>query len=317
VAQKRNTKKPGRPGGSTARTAPAPVRPAGVRDWIGGARPRTLPLAVTPVALGTGAAHVIGEHVWHEYRIALCLVVALALQIGVNFANDYSDGVRGADAVRLGPSRLTGSGRAKPRTVLAVALVFFGIAALAGLALVILSQQWWLLAIGALAVLAGWFYTGGRRPYGYAGLGEVAVFLFFGVVATAGSTFVQMGSVSLESWIAGAAAGFIACAVLMVNNIRDREQDALVGKRTLAVRLGDRVARIVFAVLVLLPFGALVFYVLLYDKAAYVYFTLLAAVPAVLITLTAKTARELVWALQLTSLTALVYGLGLAAAIAF
>ncbi|MDM4762404.1 1,4-dihydroxy-2-naphthoate polyprenyltransferase [Galbitalea sp. SE-J8] len=305
----------GRPGGR--RPGPVAVRPATLGDWIGGARLRTLPLAIAPVALGTGAAHVIGEEVWHEYRIALCLIVALALQIGVNYANDYSDGIRGTDAFRVGPSRLTGSGRARPRTVLTVALVFFAIAAAAGLTLVVLSQQWWLLAVGAVAIAAAWFYTGGKRPYGYAGLGELFVFVFFGVVATSGSTFVQVGQVNLESWAGGVGAGLLACAVLMVNNIRDRAQDALAGKRTLAVRLGERASRVSFAVLVLLPFVVVALFTVLYPNALYVLFGLLAAIPAAVITLTARTPRELIWALQLTSLTALAYGVGLGAAIAF
>ncbi|MFT4122613.1 MAG: 1,4-dihydroxy-2-naphthoate polyprenyltransferase [Microbacteriaceae bacterium] len=285
-------------------------------DWIGGARPLTLPLAIAPVALGTGAAHVIGTEVWHEYRIALCLIVALALQIGVNYANDYSDGIRGSDAHRLGPARLTGSGRAKPQAVRAAALAFFGIAAVAGAVLVVLSQHWWLFAVGALAILAGWFYTGGKRPYGYAGLGELAVFVFFGPVATVGSTYVQVDETSLESIAAGVGAGFLACAVLMVNNIRDRAQDALVGKRTLAVRIGDRASRVIYTVFMALPFTVVILFWVLYSEAGLVLFVLLASIPACVITLAARSARELVWALQLTILAAFAYGLGLAAAIA-
>ncbi|HOB58295.1 MAG TPA: 1,4-dihydroxy-2-naphthoate octaprenyltransferase, partial [Rhodoglobus sp.] len=171
--------------------------------------------------------------------------------------------------------------------------------------------------VGAVCILAAWFYTGGKRPYGYAGLGELFVFVFFGIVATAGTTFVLAGTVTVESWLAGAAAGFIACAVLMVNNIRDLAQDKLAGKRTLAVRLGDRPARIAYAVLLLLPFVILVFFTLFYANAYLVYFALLAAVPAAGITLSAKTAPELVLALRLTALTALLYGLGLGWAIAF
>jgi 1,4-dihydroxy-2-naphthoate octaprenyltransferase len=243
--------------------------------------------------------------------------VAALLQIGVNYANDYSDGVRGTDAHRVGPSRLVGSGRAKPRHVLIAALVFFGLAAVAGLTLVIVTQHWWLLAVGAVAILAGWFYTGGKRPYGYAGLGELAVFVFFGVVAVAGTTFVQVGTVNIESWLGGVAAGFFAMAVLHVNNLRDRAQDAAAGKRTLAVRIGQLPSRILYAVLMLVPFGVLVFYVLFYDLASYVYFALFAAAPAILIVLTARSSREYVTALKLTLLTALAYGVGLGAALAF
>jgi 1,4-dihydroxy-2-naphthoate octaprenyltransferase len=312
TTKKKNT---GRPGQKPQ--AQHPVRKAGVRDWIGGARLRTLPLGIAPVALGSAAAHVDGPEVWHEYRIALCFIVAIAIQIAVNYANDYSDGVRGTDKHRVGPSRLTGSGAAKPRTVLIVSLVFFAIAALAGLALVIVSQQWWLLAVGAACIVAGWFYTGGKRPYGYAGLGELFVFVFFGIVATAGSTFVQVGDVNIESWLSGVAIGFIACAVLMVNNLRDRVQDEAAGKKTLSVRIGDRASRVVFTVFLLLPFVILVFFVLFYVNAPYVYFALLAAVPAILIVITGKTPKEFILALQLTSLTALLFGFGLGAAIAF
>lgn len=304
----------GRPGGRPGSVA---VRPATLGDWIGGARLRTIPLAIAPVALGTATAYTLGDGEWHWVRALLCLAVALGLQVGVNYANDYSDGVRGTDAVRVGPSRLTGSGRARPRTVLTVALVFFGLSALAGLALVVLSGQWLLLVVGAAAIVAAWFYTGGRHPYGYYGLGEVFVFLFFGLVATAGTTFVQAGTVNLETWLAGAAIGFVACAVLMVNNVRDLTQDRAAGKRTLAVLMGDRAARVAFTVLLALPYLVLVFFVVFYLNAGYVYFTLLAAVPAAIITLTGRRPAEFVTALQLTTVTALLFGLGLAAAIAF
>ena len=173
------------------------------------------------------------------------------------------------------------------------------------------------IAVGAVAIVAAYFYTGGKRPYGYNALGEVFVFVFFGLVATAGTTFVLAGTVTIESWVAGVAIGLIACAVLMVNNIRDREQDKLAGKRTLAVLLGDLPSRVAFSVLLLAPFGILVFFVLFYENAYLVYFALLAAVPAVGITLSAKTAPELIVALRLTTLTALLYGLGLGWAIAF
>jgi 1,4-dihydroxy-2-naphthoate polyprenyltransferase len=299
----------------------APVPKPTLGSWIGAARLQTLPLAIAPVALGTAAAYVLThrpeDEGWHWLRALLCLTVALALQIGVNFANDYSDGVRGTDKHRVGPKRLTASGAVKPRTVLVVALVFFGLAAAAGLVIVVRTEQWWLIAVGAVAIVAAWFYTGGKRPYGYAGLGEVFVFLFFGLVATAGTTFALAGTVTIESWVSGTAIGLIACAVLMVNNIRDREQDELAGKRTLAVKLGDLPSRIVYGVLVLIPFGILAFFVLFYTNAYLVYFALLAAIPAVGITLSAKTPGELVVALRLTTLTALLYGLGLGWAIAF
>ncbi len=304
----------GRPGGKAPR---ALVRKATARDWIGGARVRTLPLAIAPVALGTGAAHLLSDGGWHWVRALLALAVAVALQIGVNYANDYSDGVRGTDKNRVGPSRLTGSGAAKPRTVLTVALVFFGIGGLAGLALTVLSGYYWLLAVGALCIVAAYLYTGGKRPYGYNGLGEVFVFVFFGLVATAGTTFTQVGTVNIESWLGGVSAGLLASAVLMVNNIRDIEQDRASGKRTLAVLVGSRAARILFTVFLAVPYLILVFFSLFYVKAPLVYFSLLAGLPAVIITLTGKTAPEFILALKLTSLTALVFGVGLGAAIAF
>lgn len=311
--------KSGKPGGRPPGVAA--VRTATVADWIGGARLQTLSLAIAPVALGSASAYLISHDGagpgWHWLRALGCLAIAGFLQIGVNFANDYSDGVRGTDKNRVGPRRLTASGAARPRTVLVVALVFFALAAITGLAIVYRTQLWWLIAVGAVCILAAWFYTGGKRPYGYAGLGELFVFVFFGLVATAGTTYVLAGTVNLESWLAGTAAGLFACAVLMVNNIRDIGQDTLSHKRTLAVRLGDRPARIVFAVLVLVPFAILGFFAVFYTNAYLTYFTLLAALPAVLITLTAKTAPELVLALRLTSLTALLFGLGLGWAIAF
>lgn len=319
-SSKRSSGRPGgRPGGSRPSAArsgnPAAASRATWREWLAGARLRTLSLAVAPVALGTAVAHVNGGV---DVPVAiLCLAVAVLLQVGVNFANDYSDGVRGTDALRVGPRRLTGSGAAPARTVLTVALVFFGLGALAGLAIVVLSGHWWLLLVGAVAIAAAWFYTGGRRPYGYTGLGELVAFVFFGLVATVGTTFVQVDQAPLDAILAGVIAGLFAAAVMLVNNIRDRGQDAVAGKRTLAVRLGDRAARILFAVLLVAAYGVLVWFALLYVNAPYVFFTLLVSAPVVLIVLLAKTSGELVLALKLTSLAALLTGLGLAAAIAF
>lgn len=220
-------------------------------EWVAGARPRTLPAAAAPVLVGTGAAAQIEAA--HLGRALLALGVALALQVGVNYANDYSDGVRGTDAERVGPMRLTASGAALPKQVKAAAFAAFGVAGLLGLGLVALSGQWWLLAIGALCVAAAWFYTGGRRPYGYLGLGEVGVFVFFGLVAVLGTTYTQSGTLTWPAWVGAVAVGLIACALLMVNNLRDIPTDALVGKRTLAVRLGEHRARRAYAVMVVLP----------------------------------------------------------------
>lgn len=213
--------------------------------WLVGARPRTLPAAVVPVALGAAAA--VGEGaVW--WRVAPALVVSLALQVGVNYANDYSDGVRGTDDIRVGPVRLVASGLATPQAVRRAALGAFAVAAVAGLLLAAITT-WWLLAVGAAALLAGWGYTGGPKPYGYLGLGEVFVFVFFGLVATVGTTYVVAERVTAVSWVAGCTAGCLACALLVVNNLRDIPTDRTAGKRTLAVRLGDPATRWLYLLL--------------------------------------------------------------------
>jgi 1,4-dihydroxy-2-naphthoate octaprenyltransferase len=191
---------------------------------------------VVPVAVGAACAVGEGGAVW--WRAALALVVSLALQVGVNYANDYSDGVRGTDDVRVGPARLVGGGLASPRAVKIAALAAFGVAAVCGLVLAVVTSPW-LLVVGAASLLAGWFYTGGPKPYGYLGLGEIFVFVFFGVVATAGTTFVVIESVTTLSLFSSVAVGFLACALLVVNNLRDIPTDSQVGKKTLAVRLGD------------------------------------------------------------------------------
>jgi 1,4-dihydroxy-2-naphthoate octaprenyltransferase len=209
--------------------------------WITGARPRTLPAAVVPVAVGAAAA--VGEPtdvVW--WRVGAAMIVSLSLQLGVNYANDYSDGVRGTDDVRVGPTRLVASGLASPAAVKRAALVSFAVAAGAGLAIALATSPL-LLLVGVAAIAAGWFYTGGPRPYGYLGLGEVFVFVFFGLVATAGTTYAAIESVTLLSWLMGAAVGSLACALLVINNLRDIPTDREVGKRTLAVRLGDHRTR--------------------------------------------------------------------------
>ncbi|MDQ3628684.1 MAG: 1,4-dihydroxy-2-naphthoate polyprenyltransferase [Actinomycetota bacterium] len=213
---------------------------ATVRDWIEGARPRTLPAALAPVLAGTGAAAYDGGAVW--WKAALALVVSLALQVGVNYANDYSDGVRGTDDERVGPLRLVGSGTAAPAAVKRAAFGCFGIGAVAGLALAATSG-WWLLAVGAVAIVAAWGYTGGEAPYGYRALGEVSVFVFFGLVAVLGTTYVQLGSVNVEAILAGVGIGALTCAILVANNLRDIRTDVVAGKRTLAVVLGDSRSR--------------------------------------------------------------------------
>jgi 1,4-dihydroxy-2-naphthoate octaprenyltransferase len=228
-------------------------------QWLAGARPRTLPAAVSPVLAGTGVAAYADSVVW--WKALLALVVALALQVAVNYANDYSDGIRGTDADRVGPLRLVGSGVAPAAAVKRAAFLAFGVAAVAGLVLAA-TTAWWLLAVGVVSVLAAWLYTGGSKPYGYLGLGEVMVFVFFGLVAVVGTTYVQT-----ETWewaslgpSLGAAVGIgaLACAILVANNLRDIPTDTVAGKRTLAVVLGDRRTRLLYAVLVLVAAAAVV-----------------------------------------------------------
>ena len=220
----------------------------GVRDWVAGARPRTLPAAVAPVLAGTGAALDLGAV--QPVRALLALVVSLALQVGVNYANDYSDGIRGTDAERVGPVRLVGQGLAAPAAVRRAAFLAFGVAAVAGLVLVALCGAWWLLAVGAAAVVAAWYYTGGSNPYGYQGLGELFVFVFFGLVAVLGTTYTQALRISPAAVLAAVAVGFLACAILVANNLRDVPTDTVSGKRTLAVRIGERRTRWLYAALV-------------------------------------------------------------------
>lgn len=232
---------------------------ATVGQWISGARLRTLPMAMAPVIIGTAAAYDMGGLHWG--RAVLAMVVALLLQIGVNYANDYSDGIRGTDEVRVGPLRLVGSGAAKPSHVKTAAFAALGLAMLAGLGLVLLSQAWWLLLIGAGAVFAAWGYTGGKNPYGYMGLGDIFVFVFFGPVATLGTTFTQTGSVSAAAVLGSISTGLIAVALLMANNVRDIPTDTEVGKRTLAVRLGDRNARLSYVAMLALSVLLMMFLV--------------------------------------------------------
>ena len=229
-------------------------------DWLAGARPRTLPAAVAPVLAGTGvAAYVdtaqLADLPW--WRALLALVVSLALQVGVNYANDYSDGIRGTDADRVGPMRLVGSGTASPQAVKLAAFLAFGVAAMAGLVLAA-TTAWWLVAVGAVCVLAAWLYTGGGKPYGYLGLGEVMVFIFFGLVAVVGTTYVQTGTWEWPALYAGVGIGALACAILVANNLRDIPTDTDAGKRTLAVRLGDRRTRGLYALLVVAAAAAVV-----------------------------------------------------------
>ena len=223
--------------------------------WVLGARPRTLPASAVPVVIGTAVARAGGQVIW--WRAVVALVVALALQVGTNYANDYSDGVKGTDVDRVGPTRLVASGLRSAAAVKRAAFVSFGVAGVCGLVLSAYAG-WWLVAVGAACVAAGWFYTGGPRPYGYAGLGELFVFVFFGLVATAGTAYVQLEHLDALSVLAGAASGLFAVALLVVNNLRDIEGDALSGKRTLAVRVGAAPTRMIYSVCMFGPFVATV-----------------------------------------------------------
>ncbi|MFM7597311.1 MAG: 1,4-dihydroxy-2-naphthoate polyprenyltransferase [Actinomycetota bacterium] len=225
-------------------------------QWIEGARPRTLGAAIAPVAVGTGVA--AAAESFQPVRAVLALIVLLAAQVGVNYANDYSDGIRGTDDKRVGPVRLVGQGLASPAAVRAAALASLIVSAIAGLVLVALTAQWWLLIVGAAALLAAWLYTGGPKPYGYLGLGEVAVFVFFGVVPVVGTAYVQTLTFSTAAWVASIGVGALICAILVANNLRDIPTDAAVGKRTLAVRMGDRPTRVLYVALVVSAFVVIV-----------------------------------------------------------
>ena len=278
-----------------------------IRLWVEGARLRTLPLAIAPVAIGAGAADAMQR--FDLLLSTLALGVALFLQIGVNFANDYSDGIRGTDDKRVGPLRLTGSKSVKPESVKTAAMFFFILAAASGFEIVVTTGQWWLIAVGLLSIIAAWFYTGGKNPYGYAGFGEIAVFVFFGLVATIGTAYIQIGFVDLNSVLGGIAAGSFAAAVLMVNNIRDLETDRMSSKKTLAVRMGAKWAKRLFIFMIWFPFVVLLYFSLLYPISLLAFAAIFLVAPVTLIVLTAKSAKELVLVLKLTSFASLTYAL--------
>ena len=278
-------------------------------QWLEGARPRTLPAAVSPVLAGTGVAAYVDHAVW--WKALLAMLVALALQVGVNYANDYSDGIRGTDADRVGPLRLVGSGVASPGSVKAAAFVAFGLAMVAGLVLAA-TTSWWLLLVGALAVVAAWFYTGGSRPYGYHALGEVMVFVFFGLVAVVGTTYVQTRSTPLPAWYAAVGVGALACAILVANNLRDIPTDRQAGKRTLAVVLGDERSRALYALLVGAAAVALVAVALSTSRLALLGVAFVVpVVPSTRIVLTGALGRDLVPVLQRTGVAELLWATGL------
>jgi len=293
---------------------PAPGPAPTLQHWIAGARPRTLPAAVAPVLAGTAIALWVDEAVW--WKAALALAVSLLLQVGVNYANDYSDGIRGTDDARVGPMRLVGSRVATPGQVKTAAFAALGAAALVGLVLAA-TTAWWLVGVGLASILAAWFYTGGPRPYGYLGLGEVMVFVFFGLVAVLGTTYVQTESFELPALYAAIGVGAFACAILVANNLRDIPTDVEAGKRTLAVVLGDERTRLLYALLVGLAVVALVGVAL-----STTVWTLLALVAAPQVVRSLRvllgqraTGPALVPVLQLTGVAELLYAAGLFAGV--
>jgi 1,4-dihydroxy-2-naphthoate octaprenyltransferase len=292
----------------TAETAPRPT----ATQWLAGARPRTLPAACSPVIAGTGLA--VFEQGASWVAAVLALVVSLALQVGVNYANDYSDGIRGTDNARVGPQRLVGSGLASPPLVKRAAFVSFGIACLAGLALVIMTQYWWLLAVGVACVLAAWYYTGGRHPYGYVGLGEVFVFVFFGLVAVCGTAYVQVGRVSLATLLTGVWVGALACAILVANNLRDIPGDQQAGKRTVATRLGDARTRALYVILVGLSALLIIIVALVTTWWALLGLVgLILIIPAIRVVMSRAAGLALIGVLKATGLAELASSVGFAA----
>lgn len=276
-----------------------------MNHWIAGARPRTLPAAVVPVVVGTAVASADGSVIW--WRAAAALVVSLALQVAVNYANDYSDGVRGTDAVRVGPVRLVGSGLASPKAVKAAALASLAVAGAFGL-LLAAAASWWLLLVGLAAMVAAWCYTGGPRPYGYAGWGEVFVFVFFGLVATVGTTFVQLERITGLSVLAAVPIGALAVALLVVNNLRDIVGDEAAGKRTLAVRVGPVVTRRFYALLMMLPMVMAIVIAVIRPWALLALLGLPLAVHAARRVLAGESGRDLIAVLGETGRTQLVVG---------
>ena len=277
-------------------------------QWWGGARVRTLPAAIAPVAVGTGlAAHV---DAFIAVRALLALVVAVALQIGVNFANDYSDGIRGTDTNRVGPMRLVGQGLAKPSHVKFAAFVCFGVAGVAGLVLIAMTHQWWLIIIGIACIVAAWSYTGGSQPYGYRGLGEIFVFIFFGLVPVMGTAYVQTLSFSLIAIVGGAGVGALACAILVTNNLRDIPGDTMSGNQTLAVRLGDAATRRLYTLLIIVGVASPVVLAALSSPLVVIgCVTALLAIPPLRLVNGGALGPALVPALKQTGLLLLVFGL--------
>jgi len=291
-----------------------------VRDstnlWIQGARPKTLPAAIAPVVVGSACAHLENSMQNNWLNSVFALIVSLALQVAVNFANDYSDGIRGTDKDRVGPLRLVGSGAKKPADVKKATFLAFGVAAVFGFVLAA-TTSWWLLLVGVLCFLAGWFYTGGKHPYGYLGFGEVFVFIFFGVVATMGTTFVINRQLTLVSFLASVVVGCLACALLAVNNLRDIVGDATSNKRTLAVRIGESGARKFYILLFIVAGCAVVSIALLHPAAMIAMLGLAVAIKPIRRVYSGATGADLINVLVMTGRVQILVAIALSVGLLF
>ena len=274
-------------------------------EWLAGARPRTLPAAVVRVLVGTAVAYAGGKVTW--WHSVLALVVALGIQIGTNYANDYADGVRGTDAERLGPVRLVAAGIATPRSVKAASFCAFGVAGVAGLVLALATTPW-LLVVGAARFAAGWFYSAGPRPYGYAGFGEIFVFVFFGLVAVIGTAYLSLGRITALAVVAAVPVGLLATALLVVNNLRDIDTDRRAGKNTLAVRIGAVVTRWLYATCVMSAFALVVVIAFWRPVALVALLAVVPALPPVRRVLGGAEGRDLITALAGTGMLQLAFG---------
>ena len=284
--------------------------------WIQGARPKTLPAAIAPVVVGSACAHLENSMQNNWLNSVFALIVSLALQVAVNFANDYSDGIRGTDKDRVGPLRLVGSGAKKPADVKKATFLAFGVAAVFGFVLAA-TTSWWLLLVGVLCFLAGWFYTGGKHPYGYLGFGEAFVFIFFGVVATMGTTFVINQQLTLVSFLASVVVGCLACALLAVNNLRDIAGDATSNKRTLAVRIGESGARKFYILLFIVAGCAVVSIALLHPAAMIAMLGLAVAIKPIRRVYSGATGADLINVLVMTGRVQILVAIALSVGLLF